>query len=109
VDLAGEALQALVLARLPFDVPTDPVFAARCEQYEEPFVQYAVPRAVLRFRQGFGRLIRGEGDRGVVVILDKRVVSRNYGSLFLNSLPSCAIKRVNINSLARLVGEWLRG
>jgi len=109
VDLGGGLLKALVLARLPFHVPTDPLFAARCEQYEEPFREYAVPQAVLRFRQGFGRLIRGQGDRGVVVILDRRIVSRNYGSLFLNSLPPCAIKRVNIGSLARLSREWLGG
>ena len=109
VDLSGGMLKALVLARLPFHVPTDPLFAARCEQYEEPFREYAVPQAVLRFRQGFGRLIRGQGDRGVVVILDRRIISRNYGSIFLNSLPPCAIKRVSIGSLARLSREWLGG
>jgi DNA polymerase-3 subunit epsilon/ATP-dependent DNA helicase DinG len=109
VDLPGDMLRALVLARLPFNVPTEPVFAARSEQYEVPFREYAVPQAVLRFRQGFGRLIRGEGDRGVVVILDRRVVSRNYGSLFLKSLPPCAIKRVNIASLAQDVQGWFGG
>jgi DNA polymerase-3 subunit epsilon/ATP-dependent DNA helicase DinG len=108
VDLAGGILRGLVLSRLPFNVPTDPVFAARCEQYESPFREYAVPQAVLRFRQGFGRLIRGEGDRGIVVVLDKRVLTRNYGSLFLNSLPPCAIKRVSIGSLAEHAMEWLK-
>lgn len=109
VDLPGDMLRALVLARLPFNVPTEPVFAARSEQYENPFREYAVPQAVLRFRQGFGRLIRGEGDKGVVVILDRRVVSRNYGSLFLKSLPPCAIKRVSIASLAQHVQGWFGG
>ena len=109
VDMAGDALQALVLARLPFNVPTDPVFAARCEQYEQPFLEYTVPQAVLRFRQGFGRLIRREDDRGIVVVLDRRIISRRYGALFLNSLPACVIKRVNIGSLASAAREWLGG
>lgn len=89
IDVPGEALSCLVVARLPFDVPTDPVFAARSDTFEEPFWQYALPRAVLRFRQGFGRLIRSKADRGVFVVLDSRARSRGYGSAFLDSLPRC--------------------
>ena len=107
VDLAGEALQVLVLARLPFDVPTEPIFAARSELYEQPFSEYAVPQAVLRFRQGFGRLIRTKSDRGVVVILDRRVTSRSYGKLFLNSLPPCQVSRARLPELAATVRDWL--
>ena len=88
VDLAGDALRVLLVAKLPFSVPTDPVFSARSELYEErAFYEYAMPQAILRLRQGFGRLIRTKRDRGVVVILDKRVISRRYGKMFLGSLP----------------------
>ena len=76
VDVGNETLKVLVVARLPFNVPTEPIFAARSGQYEQPFMQYAVPQAVLRFRQGFGRLIRSKGDRGVAVVLDSRITSR---------------------------------
>ena len=83
VDVGNEALKVLVVARLPFNVPTEPIFAARSEEYENSFMEYAVPQAVLRFRQGFGRLIRSKGDRGVVVVLDSRIVTKQYGRMFL--------------------------
>ena len=108
VDLAGEALQVLVLARLPFDVPTEPVFAARSQRYEEPFREYALPQAILRFRQGFGRLIRTQQDRGVVVVLDRRISSRSYGELFLRSLPPCTVERPRLEELPELATSWLR-
>ena len=108
VDLAGEALQVLVLARLPFDVPTEPVFAARSQRYEEPFREYALPQAILRFRQGFGRLIRTQRDRGVVVVLDRRIVSRSYGELFLRSLPPCTVERPRLEEVPELTVRWLR-
>jgi DNA polymerase-3 subunit epsilon/ATP-dependent DNA helicase DinG len=107
VDLAGDALTVLILARLPFDVPTDPVFAARSEGYEEPFRDYAVPQAILRFRQGFGRLIRTGTDRGVVAVLDRRLTARSYGSLFLKSLPDCTVERPQLSELPGLVTGWL--
>jgi DNA polymerase-3 subunit epsilon/ATP-dependent DNA helicase DinG len=107
VDLAGDALTVLVLARLPFDVPSDPVFAARSEGYEEPFRDYAVPQAILRFRQGFGRLIRTGTDRGVVAVLDRRLTARSYGALFLKSLPDCTVTRPQLNELPALVTGWL--
>ena len=108
VDLAGAALQVLVLARLPFEVPTEPIFAARSELYEAPFRDYAVPQAVLRFRQGFGRLIRTKSDRGVVVVLDRRITSRSYGKLFLDSLPQCQVSRGRLTELPATVRDWLR-
>src|SRR5262249_37645879 len=64
IDVVGEALSCLVMTRLPFNTPNDPVFEARAEQFEDPFAEYAVPQAILRFRQGFGRLIRSKSDRG---------------------------------------------
>lgn len=109
VDVVGPALSCLVIARLPFDVPTDPVFAARSETFEEPFNEYAVPQAVLRFRQGFGRLIRSKTDRGVVVLLDKRVLTKRYGRAFLDALPACTIRRGPLNELPQAAAHWIDG
>jgi len=107
VDVPGEALSVLVIVKLPFDVPSDPIIAARSETFEDPFHQYALPEAILRFRQGFGRLIRSETDRGVVVILDKRVLTKRYGPLFINSLPQCTRRTGSIQNLPREVTSWL--
>ncbi|MGB9887449.1 MAG: ATP-dependent DNA helicase [Moorellales bacterium] len=93
IDVPGETLSCLIIDRLPFEVPSHPVTRARLEQLRSaggnPFWQYSLPRAVLRLTQGFGRLIRQRGDRGVVAILDPRLSSRTYGRRFLEALPSC--------------------
>ncbi len=93
VDVPGESLSCVVLMKLPFAVPDDPIVQARVEKLKEqkrnPFAEYQVPQAVMMFRQGFGRLIRSREDRGVVAILDPRVVSKPYGRTFLDSLPPC--------------------
>ena len=107
VDLAGESLKVLLLTRLPFNVPSEPVFAARSELYEDPFNLYAVPQAVLRLRQGFGRLIRTKTDRGVVVILDRRIVSRGYGKAFLGSLPHVTTKTCTLSQMPREIQRWI--
>ena len=107
VDVVGQALSVLVITRLPFAVPTDPVFSARSELYDDPFNEYMVPRAVLRFKQGFGRLIRSWSDRGVVVIMDRRVQSKSYGRVFLDSLPKCTVKRGGLRQLPQEVVNWL--
>ena len=107
VDIPGGALKALIVARLPFNVPTEPVFAARSQLFRDPFNQYAVPQAVLRFRQGFGRLIRGEQDRGVVVVLDGRVASRPYGRVFLKSIPKCTMIQGSLRELPQAIRQWL--
>ena len=107
VDLPGELLRVLVVARLPFSVPTEPLFAARSERYDDPFTQYALPQAVLRFRQGFGRLIRSSSDRGVVVVLDSRIVNKRYGDMFLTSIPDCTIRQVTVQALGTEVSKWL--
>lgn len=89
VDVPGDALSCLVIARLPFDVPNDPIVAARSETFEDPFEEFSIPQAILRFRQGFGRLVRSRSDRGVAVVLDSRIRSRRYGERFFESLPEC--------------------
>jgi DNA polymerase-3 subunit epsilon/ATP-dependent DNA helicase DinG len=107
VDIPGEALSILVIARLPFAVPTEPIVAARSEQFDDPFYQYSIPESILRFRQGFGRLIRSQSDRGVVVVMDRRVTSKQYGRLFLDSLPPCQVQNGSIADLAKTCTSWL--
>jgi DNA polymerase-3 subunit epsilon/ATP-dependent DNA helicase DinG len=107
VDVVGPALSVLAIARLPFSVPSDPVFAARSETFENPFAQYAIPETILRFRQGFGRLIRTKTDRGIVVVLDKRVLTKSYGPMFLNSLPECTTVRASLTKLPDAAKRWL--
>ena len=95
VDVVGEALESIIIVRLPFKVPTEPIMQARYEYIENsggnPFYDYSIPLAVLRFKQGFGRLIRKKTDKGAILILDKRIVEKSYGKSFLNSLPDCRI------------------
>jgi len=107
VDVPGEALSVLMIVKLPFDVPSDPIVSARSETFEDPFYQYALPEAILRFRQGFGRLIRTQTDRGVVAVLDKRVLTKRYGRLFLESLPNCTFKQGPLADLPKLTARWL--
>jgi ATP-dependent DNA helicase DinG len=91
VDVPGDALRLVVIDKIPFAVPTDPVVAARCAaieaQGENPFSTYSVPQAAITLKQGFGRLIRSSTDRGIVAILDRRIRTRGYGSALLRSLP----------------------
>jgi ATP-dependent DNA helicase DinG len=100
VDVPGDALRGLVIAKLPFRVPTEPVTAAQCEAIEarggDPFVEYMLPHASLRLKQGFGRLIRTGTDRGVVVVADPRIVTKRYGRGLLEALPPAA----------RAIGRW---
>lgn len=107
IDIPGQILSAVVIARLPFAVPTDPIFASRAETYSNPFQQYAVPDAILRFRQGFGRLIRSKEDRGIVAIFDSRVISKSYGNSFLESLPDCTLQYGSMENLAPAATRWL--
>lgn len=108
VDIPGDTLSALVIVRLPFSVPTDPVFAARAETYSDAFNNFTLPDAILRFRQGFGRLIRTKTDRGIVAIFDSRVLTKSYGSTFLASLPDCTVKVASMGILAEAAKDWLK-
>lgn len=100
VDVPGRALRALVLTKLPFKVPSEPLTAARLERLESQgqngFTNYLLPHAALKLKQGFGRLIRTERDVGVVLLLDRRIVTKRYGPLVLNGLPNAE----------HMVGEW---
>ena len=107
VDVPGPALSVLAIIRLPFDVPNDPIVAARAETYESPFNQYMLPEAVLRFRQGFGRLIRTRSDRGVVVTFDRRLLTKYYGQAFTQSLPRCTIKKGRLAEAPEAAVRWL--
>jgi len=97
VDVAGDALQCVIVTRLPFRVPSEPVLEARAQAIEQAggnaFMQYSVPQAVIKLRQGFGRLIRRRTDWGAVVILDSRIISKYYGRTFLASLPPAPVAR----------------
>lgn len=106
VDVPGEPLTAVIIVKLPFDVPSDPIFAARSETFDNAFYEYAIPEAVLRFRQGFGRLIRRHTDEGIVVVLDRRVISRRYGELFLQALPPCTVLRQRAGRLSEIITRW---
>jgi len=91
VDVRGDGLRNVIITRLPFENPDRPITKARSERVKEdggdPFRQDSLPRAILRFRQGFGRLIRSSTDRGQVVVLDARIATKGYGAKFLSALP----------------------
>ena len=95
VDVAGDALRCVIIVKLPFQVPSEPLVEARFEALQEDgknaFYQYSIPNAIVRFKQGFGRLIRNQKDRGCIVCLDSRLVTKSYGKLFLQSLPECRL------------------
>ncbi|MDQ2919747.1 MAG: ATP-dependent DNA helicase, partial [Verrucomicrobiota bacterium] len=96
VDVPGDALSNVIITRLPFAVPDHPLIEAKLELIEarggDAFTEYSLPEAILKFRQGVGRLIRTKSDKGIVVILDNRIVTKPYGRAFLKALPSCPVK-----------------
>jgi Rad3-related DNA helicase len=108
-DEGGAIFNTLAITKLPFDPPSDPLFAARSESrlFDDPFVQYSLPRTILRFRQAFERLLTGLQDPGVVVMLDSRLTRKSYGPLFLNSLPALPIQRDRLGQLIPQTGDWL--
>ena len=106
IDLEDASIKSLVMTRLPFPVPTDPIHASRSERLDNPFNDYMVPEAVMKFRQGFGRLIRSHSDRGVFVVLDRRILTAKYAIRFQRSIPRCPVQRVTLATLGEYVGKW---
>jgi ATP-dependent DNA helicase DinG len=111
VDIPGEDLSCLVMVRLPFSPPDEPLTEAKCqlitEQGGNAFSEYSLPEAILRFKQGFGRLIRTETDHGILIVFDKRIVSTKYGHAFLKSIPTVPVKKGSIDELIDLIQRWL--
>ena len=99
VDVKGEKLVSVIIVKLPFKVPSDPVTEAIIETYElqgkNPFIEYQIPESVIKFKQGIGRLIRSKEDRGIITILDNRIVTKRYGKYFLDSIPTKNIQRID--------------
>jgi ATP-dependent DNA helicase DinG len=113
VDVKGDALRLVIIARLPFQVPTEPVQQARSELIDasggDSFREFSIPQAVIKFRQGFGRLIRSRDDRGAVLILDRRVTTKGYGKIFLRSLPDTEIIRGDSDGMFMRMEEFFGG
>ena len=108
VDIKGDALSTLVIHKLPFDVPSDPICKARSNMFNNGFFEYLLPRAILKFRQGFGRLIRSKKDYGVMIILDNRVLTKEYGRLFLEALPErITLEETKLMEIPDKVKGWL--
>ena len=112
VDVPGDSLRNVILTRLPFRVPTDPVQLARAERIVaaggDPFNEMTIPQAVIKFRQGLGRLIRTRTDRGILVVLDKRMVTRRYGRRFLAALPPARVETGDSVDVFRMAREFLK-
>jgi ATP-dependent DNA helicase DinG len=111
VDIPGEALSCLAIVRLPFQPPTHPLVEAKCEILKKnnlnPFMKLSVPQAVIRFKQGFGRLVRTASDRGIVIIYDTRVIDTYYGKYFLYSLPGPKIEHMTSRQMIPRIKEWM--
>jgi ATP-dependent DNA helicase DinG len=111
VDAPGETLSLVIIAKLPFRVPTDPIQASRAAAIDarggNSFTEMSIPEAVILFKQGFGRLIRHSNDRGIVAVLDARITKKSYGKLFVSSLPHCKIETGDIHHICQSVVDFL--
>lgn len=113
VDIPGDALSCLAIIRLPFQPPNHPLVEAKCENIkkrnENPFMKFSVPQAVIRFKQGFGRLVRRASDKGIVIIYDTRVIETYYGKHFLYSLPGPKIEHMTCEQMLPRIEQWMGG
>jgi ATP-dependent DNA helicase DinG len=111
VDAPGDTLRLVIICRLPFRTPGDPVFEARCEAVQKnggnSFMELSLPQAVMKFKQGFGRLMRRSGDHGVVVVLDNRLLKKQYGQVFLKSLPETRTSFSSLDNILRDMEHFL--
>ncbi|UUZ94465.1 hypothetical protein LJK87_07890 [Paenibacillus sp. P25] len=111
VDIPGEALTCLAIVRLPFQPPNHPLVEAKTENLKKrnlnPFMKLSVPQAVIRFKQGFGRLVRTASDKGIVIIYDTRVIDTTYGKYFLYSAPGPKIEHMSTNQLVPRIKQWM--
>ncbi|KKK37623.1 ATP-dependent DNA helicase DinG [Mesobacillus campisalis] len=111
VDIPGEDLSCLIIVRLPFSPPGDPIHEAKCEEIigrgGNPFTELSLPEAVLRFKQGFGRLVRTSSDKGIVFVFDKRIITSTYGKSFLKSIPKVPVKQASLDEILPFIEEWL--
>ncbi|MBO2943144.1 ATP-dependent DNA helicase DinG [Paenibacillus sp. F411] len=112
VDIPGEALTCLAIVRLPFQPPSHPLVEAKSEllqqQKKNPFMKLSVPQAVIRFKQGFGRLVRTANDRGIVIVYDTRIIESYYGKYFLYSLPGPKMEHMRSDQMVSRIEEWLQ-
>jgi len=110
VDIPGDSLSAVLVARLPFSSPLDPMYkkkaAAVTQRGQDTFMHYSLPEALVRFRQGFGRLIRASTDRGGFIVLDRRIETKSYGSYFINVLPNIPIRKVQLGNMVETLETW---
>lgn len=113
VDVKGDALELVIITKLPFRVPTEPIIAARMEQIDreggDSFKEYSLPEAIIKLKQGFGRLIRSKTDRGAILILDKRIVKKYYGKYFISSLPDCKIVKGEASLVLESMNKFYNG
>jgi len=113
IDLPGDILKCVIIVRLPFAPPNSPIVEARLEELvknnKDAFTCYSLPEAIIKLKQGFGRLIRAEDDDGVVVILDRRIVDRKYGRRFLNSLPTKTHFKGDTAAVLKKINNWTVG
>lgn len=111
IDIPGEDLSCLVMVRLPFTPPEEPFMQAKCEEVKKhggnPFIEVSLPDAVLRFKQGFGRLIRTERDKGVMIVLDRRIITTKYGKKFIQSIPDVPVKEKPLDDILEIIDSWL--
>ncbi|WP_078546129.1 ATP-dependent DNA helicase DinG [Litchfieldia alkalitelluris] len=111
IDIAGEQLSTVIIVRLPFANPSDPIYKAKTELYKakglNPFTELALPDAIIRFKQGFGRLIRTKSDKGIVFVMDRRISKTSYGTKFLQAIPEVPVIEDHLENLLNKMDNWL--